>query len=728
MTQVRVTILIVDIKMPNTGKAKDFDFKSMVSNWGGYVSSIDKTNIAENLLVQGSQNVYKKLSGTISVREGLKRRGLADSTASPCYSEFPWLNSRGETYTMVVSNSTLWVVIDEVWYALQTGLTKTRYVFDKWWNVTLNQDFLLFVNGTTNLFSWSGGFAEVGAATINTITKTGTTTFKEEGFVDTTFTTIGSSSSQFDITNPSGTTFRYTWDGTGTDPAITATSIPIGSYILIGAQNFNAANNGIFVVTGAGTNYFEVTNASGVAENNKTIGTGYIYKKYTKVLIINGNIFAYTGGESTTILTGVVPDASGLANGDIILQAVMTYSNTPTSTFFSDFIKVINNQLYMGSYTSLNIFMSQNTDFTNFVVPSPQLDGSPGLFVMPSVAKGIGVRQGNAWVGAGSDNWVEISFTLQSNNSIITRTNRIDIKPVARMQAPLAHEFIDTVGDIIVYLAQDHQVRAVGDFNTLFVTGYPSLSQEVATELEQEVFTGGGLKTIGEFIYLTAPNSGKVYLRQERTRVDPSGVLVAERLWHAPFIWNATFIDAIEGEVVVFSNANPQIYDAWGTGQWYDDSPSDEQIPYTCIMALGYRGESRRQGLWSFDKNFSEGYIVPETELNCRMNYNYQGSTNVIDMIINSPTQPVKTFSAAVGSLGDSILGESSLGEGGIDDDDSLPKFKCINSLAIINCFEWQPIFFSENAGARWEIIATGTNATVESEQDATFIINRNRL
>ena len=87
---------------------------------------------------------------------------------------------------------------------------------------------------------------------------------------------IGSSTTRFDITNPSGTTFRYTWDGTGTDPGITALTIPIGASIAIDAQNFNAANNIPGVATGSGNNYFEMTNAAGVAESDKTIGTGYI--------------------------------------------------------------------------------------------------------------------------------------------------------------------------------------------------------------------------------------------------------------------------------------------------------------------------------------------------------------------------------------------------------------------------------------------------------------------
>jgi len=86
---------------------------------------------------------------------------------------------------------------------------------------------------------------------------------------------IGASDTQFDITNPAGNTFRYTYDTTGTNPNITY-NIKLGDVIHLMAQNFAAANKGSFVVTGVDTNYFEITNAGGAAENNKTIGTGAI--------------------------------------------------------------------------------------------------------------------------------------------------------------------------------------------------------------------------------------------------------------------------------------------------------------------------------------------------------------------------------------------------------------------------------------------------------------------
>jgi len=719
--------------MKSTDLASNYEFPSMVSDWTTYNSSRDKTNVSENVWVRGSKNVYKKLSGTIAVRPGQKRIGAVNTTLSPCSSSFVWNTSWGATYTTVVSNSNLYVIIDDVWYSLASGLTRTRYVFDKWWDNVEKKDRLLFVNGSDDMQWWSGGYTTVDSSTANTITKNDATSWFQAGFTKETLTTIGSSTSQFDITNTAGTTYRYTWDGTGTDPAITATSVPVGTYVLIGAQNFTAANNGLFTVTNSGANFFEVTNASGVVESNKTIGTGFIYTNFNQVVIIGGTAFAYTGGQDTTTLTGVTPDASAITVDATALQAVITVPNTPASNFSNDFLKVINNQVYLGSYTSRLCYISKNTDFTDFVVPTPRQAGDPELLTMDGTLNGISVRQGNAYISFGTDSWAAILFRDITVGTTLTQSTTVDIKPVAVNQAAYSHEMISSVGDNIVYLAKDQQIRVVGDFNNAFTPRYPSLSQAIATELEQETFTSGSLSCIGEFIYVTAPNTGNVYLRQERTNVDNNGNAILEIIWHSPFIWNLTSVNSINGVVVGFSNANPQIYQLWDTEQWHDDSPSEENLPYTCIFALGYRGGKRRQGMWSFDKVFSEGYITQGTTLNLRINYNYQGASGVTDAIVNSPTRPAYLFTPNAGtasSLGDESLGDESLGgsyDSSSSEVDEFPKFKNINSVNIKNCFEWQPIFFSDTADSRWEILATATNAEVEKEENAVFLINKLR-
>jgi hypothetical protein len=619
--------------------AKQFDMQ-IISQWKGYNSTNDKTNVAINVIVQGSQNIYKKLSGNLSVRPGQKRIGAADSTQSPVSSEFIWNTSWGATYPLWVSNSKLQVSINNVWYTLLSSLTSTRWVFDKWWSAAEGKDRVLMVDGDSNIYHWSGGSTTILSSTANTITKTGTTTWQQAGFS----TTAGE-----------------------------------------------------------------------------------------KTILINGTTYTYTGGESTTTLTGVSPSPIGEALGSIVLQAVQVASNTPAAGFHNDFIKVINNQAYIGSYTSRLCYISSDIDFKNYVVPTPRLSGSPELLTLDSTLNGIGVKTGNAAISIGTGEWAIVSFSDITVGTTLTQKTNVDLKPIAKGAAAYAHEFISNSGDNVIYLAKDQQVREFGNFNDLFYNAYPSLSLEIATELSAENFSGGGLKCIGEFTYLTSPASGKTYLYQVRQGIDANNTVIVERLWHSPFIWNATRIDDIDGTVVAFSNSNPQVYRVWDTNQWHDDSPSDEPLPYECILARSYQTGGRRQGLLSFDKTFSEGYFTLGTPLNIQINYNYEGSLNSPTQPVNSISRPGYNFGVSAASLGDSSLGDKSLGDESSNTDipvdlQQLVKFKVINSWALTNCFEYQVIYSSDTADVQWEILASGDNVRIESEQDASFIINKLRL
>lgn len=118
-------------------------------------------------------------------------------------------------------------------------------------------------------------------------------------------TNRGSSSTQFDVTLVSGTTYRYTWDSTGTDPSISSGTMPVGSVVYISGSNLAAGNRGIFAVTASATNSFDVTNAAGVAETNKTLGTGFLltasaangsYTKPSNLKYIDLEIISAGGG------------------------------------------------------------------------------------------------------------------------------------------------------------------------------------------------------------------------------------------------------------------------------------------------------------------------------------------------------------------------------------------------------------------------------------------------
>ncbi len=136
---------------------------------------------------------------------------------------------------------------------------------------------------------------------------------------------LGDSTTQFDITNTAGTTYRYTWDGTGTDPGITTSNPATNAGVNLQAQNFSAGNKGSFVVTSSNTNYFEVTNASGVAENNKTIGTGYIAigTKWTKPAGLKLVIVETVGGGGSGGAGGANTGGSGGGAGGYSKKRVL---------------------------------------------------------------------------------------------------------------------------------------------------------------------------------------------------------------------------------------------------------------------------------------------------------------------------------------------------------------------------------------------------------------------
>ncbi len=699
--------------------ASNFSF-DLVNQFQGYISSADKTNIKENIMVRGSQNVYKKISGNISVRDGQKRQGDANTTLSPVSSEYIWYTSWGATLPVWVSDSKLQVRYNDVWYTLQSGLTQTRYVFDKWYNPTESKDLLVFANGTPGLQYWSGGLATVASSTA----------------------AVAGGVTAYAI-NSGGTTYTIndviTLSTGGANATFKVTSVAIG--VVTGLQQLTNGSgysvaSGVATTGGTGTGLtINVTSIGTVGTITKTDPTiswaqsGFTTSG-TKTVVISGTTYTYTGGESTATLLGVSPDPAAIVVGSIAIQSVITESTLPSSSMNSDFLKVINNQVHVGSYTSRLVYISSSTGFLNYTVPTPRTAGSPELITLDSTAKGIGVRAGQAHIGFGTSSWAVVSYTDLTVGTTATQQTNVSVKPVANLQAPLAHEFIANVGNNIVYLGQDHQLRAFGEFNNLFTPAYPSYSQDIQTELVEEDFTGGGVASIGEFTYITAPVSGKTYLYQVRQFVDNGGNVVAERLWHSPFVWNATRIDEIDGTVVAFSNANPQVYEVWNTEQFYDDSPSDEPLPYECILALSYRSP-RRQGLISFDKSYSEGYIAEGSELGLRMNYNYQGDLNVLEAPVNSISRPAYIFQGTgAPSLGDSSLGDETIGNGlqlSDDPQDALPKFKVINNWNVQNCFEYQPIYFSNATNAQWEILAMGTNAQIETEQQATYLINKLR-
>lgn len=173
---------------------------------------------------------------------------------------------------------------------------------------------------------------------------------------------VGGATTQFDITNPAGSTFRYTYDGTGTDPGITAATFPVGASVQVAADNFNASNNGTYTVTGSGSNYFEVSNAFGVVESNKTIGSGGFISVYGGTI---GTQFDFTYSDLelfnsklwATTKSKLYSKESGSGTGRWILRDTLQ-----TNTFHKlKYFKKFNRLYYIDTDKAISSIDTSNT-------------------------------------------------------------------------------------------------------------------------------------------------------------------------------------------------------------------------------------------------------------------------------------------------------------------------------------------------------------------------------
>lgn len=147
------------------------------------------------------------------------------------------------------SYSTIPLSINNSWKA--KGFIKTDFFVAGYGSIAFNGLYRLTIPGATRKSIVLTSSEVVG--------------FMEQAYDSTTY---GDATSQYDITNPAGDTFRYTYDGTGTDPNINATTLPIGSQVTI-FGDFSSDNEGTFITTGGGANFFEISNPTpGIVESN----------------------------------------------------------------------------------------------------------------------------------------------------------------------------------------------------------------------------------------------------------------------------------------------------------------------------------------------------------------------------------------------------------------------------------------------------------------------------
>lgn len=522
--------------------------------------------------------------------------------------------------------------------------------------------------------------------------------------------------------------------GTGFFAFITSTGNTITQWHLQkNGSGYSTANN-IPLTGGTGTgatlSITATANYAVTLAGNKS-ATQLGFEGASGNIMINGHTYTFSlsnqdGGQS---FVGLSADPSAEPVGSVVLQPIVTNNNLPDPAnlqFTNDFIQVINNQLHVGCYNSRFVYVSSNTDYTNFTVPATRSQGDPDLLTLDSNVRGIAVQPTtnaqvqNAVISGGLGDWYTVIRSQITVGTTLEEQVSVTKSESADLATALAHEFIDNIGGDIIFLDQNNQLREFGNVRNITTPVFPLLSLDVYTELKGLNFTGGHLRAIadedGETVYLVCPNGGVDYMYQIRQKLDAVGNLTAQRIWHPPQVRGLSRIALINGITYGHSNSQPQLYQLWNTNQYHDDSPGGQPLPYECDLFLAYLNGGRTS-LVKFDKLFVEGYMTQGSVVGCNVLLEYEGSLNTPSVVLNDPAKGQKKarfyVAANDASLGENSLGSNPLGDG-LDplggDAALIPKFRCIRDVTAQDVFEYALDVNSNTADTQWEILCIGVN------------------
>lgn len=261
----------------------------IVSNFNrGYRNREDITILPPGILVKGSQNFLTNVNGRVALRQGYTLDGQSSTTIAPIDSSFDWTKIKNNDRHLRSGNNNLEFryinpVTNNVEWTSISSFSPAVTNYTTWWNPTELTTVMLFVDGSLNMWEWSGGVASFASATATTLTKSGTTTWAQEGFY-----TAGTRSIVIN-----GVTATYSGGentNTLTGVSVDFSATPVGTAITQGLRTFTVASfpgiPGTFkpnlistLVSSAGEQLY----LGNTSDSNIYISRSQNYQNYTQV-------------------------------------------------------------------------------------------------------------------------------------------------------------------------------------------------------------------------------------------------------------------------------------------------------------------------------------------------------------------------------------------------------------------------------------------------------------
>lgn len=440
------------------------------------------------------------------------------------------------------------------------------------------------------------------------------------------------------------------------------------------------------------------------------------YTAANKSLVINGNVYTYTGGEGTTTLTGVSPTPVGEAVGSIVHQSVVTTANSAMTsipaTFKNGIIATMNNQVYVGSLLSSALYLSKVNSYTDYSGSTPRQAGEGGSLVLDGSLTGFVVQgaqdQPSLYATAGQDLWYKSTFTdFVSVTGASGQTFGMVLIKTGRRQAPQSQAYLSNMKNNIITLTYEPTVDMLGLAENFFTQAQAqNISDPIKLDMDGYDFADGSIAYWRYYILLAVPREGLIRVFNLNTNN-----------WEAPQTIPISRFYIVNGELYGHSYTSFESYQLF-TGYADRVYTGFTGFPIQANWVFSYDNYGSRFSLKSATKMYVEGYVNANTVLGAAITYELDGCKTVKSFELDgSDGQFVCLSTSGGGSLGKEVIGNGKLGGDNVDSINGLPpKFRWIPTFTNTDFFENSIGFSVLGVDNRAEILAFGLAVAQSSE------------
>jgi len=217
--------------MPKEEILKGF---TLITKFLGFRDKKDVTKEERGVAVSGSQNCIIVDGEKIGVRPGFEYLGGRSTDRYGIQGGGSWKPSSGSQIMWRSydngSNGVIEVLVDSSWEELDSSMDNGKFRSVTYWDTTEDIDWLVLVEGTSDIMAWSGAMATFASATANTLTLEGTDTWGEKRW-------LGAGTRGGRIKDDAGTWHEFTYSGGEGTTTLTGVNIDISALTITAGNN-----------------------------------------------------------------------------------------------------------------------------------------------------------------------------------------------------------------------------------------------------------------------------------------------------------------------------------------------------------------------------------------------------------------------------------------------------------------------------------------------------------